>query len=276
MGLVLGLGQGLHRIVIPRSGNDIDAQTFITATGITDANIINAVNILVLSLKTALLWTKFYTIYPIVGGTALTHKYNLKNPLDTDAANRLVFGGGWTHGANGITGNGSTGFARTFLIPSVTLINNNNNHGLYIRTNTTTSGQRDFGVFTGGLAPDIIIGINKTGDSAFDNLNFTTNRITYVTTDSSGLWENDRSTSIVHKAYRNGLQVGTTDTTANVNILPIAEFFIGASNNGSGTGIGFSNKQIAFAYNMTSLSDAEHLTFYNIVQTFQTTLGRQV
>ena len=97
---------------------DADAQAFITAAGLTNPTQQRAVNTLVLSLKANNIWTKMRAIYPFVGGTASTHKWNLKNPLDTNAAFRLVFFGGMTHSANGIQGNGTNSYANTFLNPS--------------------------------------------------------------------------------------------------------------------------------------------------------------
>ena len=68
---------------------------FLAATGITDTTIANALNAMDLALIAAGLDTKMYALYPIVGGTATTHKYNFMNPADTDAAFRLTFSGGW-------------------------------------------------------------------------------------------------------------------------------------------------------------------------------------
>ena len=76
---------------------DPDAQAFLTAAAITDPTITSAIDTLVVQLKADSIWSKMKALYPFVGGTASTHKYNLKNPLDTDAAFRLVFNGGWTH-----------------------------------------------------------------------------------------------------------------------------------------------------------------------------------
>ena len=87
-------------------GFDPDAQAFITAAGITDTTQKNAINTLVLDLKAYAIWPKFIAIYPYVGGTATTHKFNLVDPLDDNAAFRITWNGGVTHNANGITGNG--------------------------------------------------------------------------------------------------------------------------------------------------------------------------
>jgi hypothetical protein len=100
---------------------DPDAQAFLTAAAITDPTITSAIDTLVVQLKADGIWTKMKALYPFVGGTASTHKYNLKDPQDLDASFRLVFNGGWTHSANGALPNGTNGFADTKLIPSVAI-----------------------------------------------------------------------------------------------------------------------------------------------------------
>lgn len=81
-------GQAVTNNVV---GYDSDAEAFFTAASITDDTQKTAVNQLVLDLKAAGVWTKSKVIYPFVGGTTGTHKYNLKNPLDTDGAFRITF-----------------------------------------------------------------------------------------------------------------------------------------------------------------------------------------
>jgi alkaline phosphatase len=60
---------------------DTDAKAFLTASQVADTIQQSAINDLVLDLKSANIWTKMKAVYPIVGGTALTHKWNLKNPF---------------------------------------------------------------------------------------------------------------------------------------------------------------------------------------------------
>jgi hypothetical protein len=76
---------------------DPDALAFFTATTITDNIQKNAINQLLIDLKAAGIWIKIKAIYPMVGGNAATHNYNLKNPTDLDAAFRITFVGSWTH-----------------------------------------------------------------------------------------------------------------------------------------------------------------------------------
>ena len=59
---------------------DPDAQAFLTAAAITDPTISGAINTLVVQMKADNIWTKMKAIYPLVGGTDNTHKWNLKIP----------------------------------------------------------------------------------------------------------------------------------------------------------------------------------------------------
>ena len=95
---------------------DPDAEAFLTATGITDGTITSAINNLVLDLKSNSLWTEMQIIYPFVGGTATTHKYNLKNPVDSNAAYRIGFNGGITHSSSGCQTDGINGWLNTYQL----------------------------------------------------------------------------------------------------------------------------------------------------------------
>jgi len=117
--------------------NDADAQAFIDAAAITDVTQQSAINTLVLDLKNYGIWTKMKAVYPFVGGTATTHKWNLKDPRDLNAAFRLVFSGGWTHSSTGALPNGTNAYADTFLNENTILTLNNEHLSYYSRTNNT-------------------------------------------------------------------------------------------------------------------------------------------
>jgi hypothetical protein len=248
--------------------NDTDAQAFITAAGITDATQQSAVNQLVLDLKSANIWTKMKAIYPILGGTASSHKWNLKDPRDLDAAFRLTFTTGWTHSSNGMLPNGTSAYANTFLTPNINLTNNNSHISVYLRTNTDNNGvdigiQDDMGfgttvssyyIITRNL--NILVGTIQTDD---------VNRISGSNTDSRGFYITSRTTSTSLKQYKNSSIYG----------IPLgAVRYI--NDPGSDTYSNYSNRQQSFASIGDGLTDAEALSFYNAVQTFNTTLGRQV
>jgi len=255
---------------------DADANAFLTATGITNPTIASAICTLVTSMKANGTWSKCNAIYPMVGGTATTHKFNLKNPADTDAAFRLSFVGGWTHSANGAQANGTNAYANTFLIPGITLTLLNTHLSFYSRTSAIGNGQRDLSAFTDGTFPSFSLGTN-TGVLVSDHYWFTTNRISRSIPNAQGLMLTSRTNDTTHKSYRNGSQLGATDTISNAGkLMPLIPLFLGAANISPQPVSAFSNKQFAFASIGSGFTDAETLNFYNTIQTFQTSLSRQV
>lgn len=254
---------------------DPNAEAFIIASGITDVTQKNAINNLVIGLKADGLWTSMYAIYPFVGGTASTHKWNLKDPRDLNAAYRLQFNGGMTHSVNGILFNGTNGWADTSA------------------TNTTAT----FGTYTRN-ATDNGADYMGTQDSSYD--------------DESGSWTLSNGFQLAHSVFlisdayaftstlntiRTGLNTVTNDgsqryykngvlknTGTSIYLgYPTYTMAIGAINpnsntNGGTFGIeGYSNQQIAFAFMANSSFNAnQNLNLYNKVQAFQTALSRNV
>jgi hypothetical protein len=250
---------------------DPDAQAFITAAAITDPTQQAAINQLVVDLKGYSIWTKMKAVYPFVGGTASAHKFNLKNPLDTDAAFRLVFSGGVTHSANGILPNGVNGYADTFLKPSTSLTLNSSHLSVYSRT--TGVGGADIGGAANSLNPGIWILNNLSGGTSYVNSNGTGGiATTLYGANTNGFFINNRTISTELKFNRNAvsntiLQNSSALTTVNISIGALT----------AGVGFSFySNRQIAIASIGSGLSDTEAANFYTAVQAFQTTLGRQV
>jgi len=243
---------------------DPDAEAFLTAAGITDATITDAINDLVISLKDDGLWSKMIAIYPFVVGTASTHKFNLKDPRDSDAAFRLTFVGSPTHSANGIQGNGSSQYARTHLIPFVSLAQNNASGFCY--SNLTGDGL-DFGCQTGAGTHGIQIG-SFLGDF-FTRCNNTTASITSAT-DLTGFFGVSRLASGSFTENRNGAI--TTRSIASTGLSNV-EIHLMAYNNG-GSPVLLSNKRYAFYATGEGLDSTEQGNLKNIVDTFQTALSR--
>lgn len=249
---------------------DADAQAFFTAAGITDNTQKTAVNQLVVDLKTYGIWTKMKALYPFVGGTATTHKYNLKDPQDTDAAFRLVFNGGWTHSSTGVLPNGTNGYADTKLQPSTILSLNNTHLSVYSRTSAIQSG--------------VEIGSSNVGDINFlwlatrrsGNYNFWMNQSSVTTpasSDGSGFFIGNRTASNIKNGWRNGVKVENVTTASDA--LPIKTTYIGAAQYANITAF-YSSREQSFASIGDGLDDTEAANYYTAVQTFQTTLGRNV
>jgi hypothetical protein len=250
-----------------------DAQKFILAAGITDATQKSAINTLVNDLKSYGIWSKMNALYPMVGGSATTHKYNLKDPRDLDAAFRLSFNGGWTHSSNGIQGNNSNTYANTFF----SSLNNDSSFWLYSRTNLLNTSQIDMGVFS-GVNPSssnngIAISFSDGKTYLYENIAATTGTISYTSTSSLGLFGANRTTSALSNGWHNGVKKITNTGSSGVGTtIPI---YVGGYN-ADGVLYYVSSKEFAFAAVGNGLTDTEAANFYTIVQAYQTTLGRQV
>jgi hypothetical protein len=252
------------------ASDDPDATAFLTAAGITDATITSAINTLVAALKTAGIWTKCNAIYPIVGGTATTHKYNLKDPRDLDAAYRLSFAGTITHASTGMTGNGSTGYANTKLIPSSVLQLDNSHIGFYSRTNSD-GVYCDIGCYGENIRTiEIFI---KLSNKCYFRVNEGQNVSNIVATDSLGFrLANRLSSTSTRNLINNSINVCNVVSTG----LSDNSIFILARQDYTNNPIYYSPRECAFSSIGQGLTDTELGNFYTAVQAFQTTLSRNI
>jgi hypothetical protein len=255
------------------SAVDPDAQAFITAAAITNPTQQSAVNQLVVDLKGYGVWTKMKAIYPFVGGTASTHKFNLKNPLDTDAAFRLQFFGGWTHSSNGATPSGVNSYANTFLIPNNTLTSTSNHYAFYSRTSILQAAT-EVGAYTPLAHHAIMLYRSDLSRKVFINGTYPTYAILVNNTNTLGFQIGTRTASNSMKLFYNNTLIGTNTINSTLG-LPLKNVYISALNN-DGVAVELSTKQAAFASIGDGLTDTYAANLYTAVQTFQTTLGRQV
>ena len=249
---------------------DPDAQLFITATGISGTNA-TATNKLVIDLKAANIWTKMKAVYPFVGNTASSQKFNLKDARDLNAAYRLVFSGGGTFSSNGYLPNGINSFADTFLIPSVDMAGKQNNMSIsaYIRTNNN-GNYVDIGNSTLGYFNMSIL-MPRTTDTLNGGINTNANS-NVANTDSRGFFMIKRTSSSAVVYQKNSTFTSRSNTSSG---LANVSFYVGAMHEGTNT-VSYSVNQCAFASIGDGLTDAEATALYNAVQLFNTTLGRQV
>lgn len=248
---------------VPASGYDSDAQAFFTATGITDTTQKSAVNQLVLDLKSYSIWTKLLACYPFVGGTSTTHKYNLKDPQDTDAAFRLVFSGGWTHSSTGALPNGTNAYADTKLASSAHLSQDSASYGMYSRTEANGE-YYDMG--SAGLGSRMLLRFN----GSFYHLNNDTAFDTGTNSSSLGLFVSSRTGSTTKKGYRNATEI--QNSTRSSTGLDTNNFYLGSYTSSSG----FTIREFAFAFIGSGLDATEVSNLSSAVTTFQTTLSRNV
>ena len=251
---------------------DNDAMRFVLVAGIQNSIQILAINRLVLQLKRANIWTKMRAVYPFVGGTESSHKFNLKDPRDLDAAARLQFFGTWSHSSSGALPNGVNAYANTFLIPSTALRINDSHLSFYSRSNVGAINGCAIGSYNSTFtsANQILIRFaDNNFYAAIDNSGF----VTLPNNNTTGYYIANRTSSTDFRAYRNNLLMGFNSSPSVT--LNDSSIFIGARSD-RGIPVLYDNKQCAFASIGFGLTDVDVANLYNIVQRFQTILGRQV
>jgi hypothetical protein len=251
---------------------DADAQAFFnrvtTAGGTLSATERNAVNTLVIQMKTDGIWTKMKAIYPMVGASAAACAQNLKSSSFTG-----TFTSGWTFASTGVTPNGTSAYMNTNFVPNSNLTLNSGHLSFYSRTNNNT-GVDDIGAAITTDLQNMRL-IIRNGGSLFCDLNSgTTARISGSNANSLGFYIGSRTTSTTFKVFKNNTTFGT-NTNTNNGTQPIINLYIGCLN-GNGIPQNYSNRECAFASLGDGLTDTEASNFYTAVQAFQTTLSRQV
>lgn len=255
----------------PPPSGDPDANAFIAAAGISDSGQQSALQTLVTSAKTNGWWSLCIAIYPFVGGTAFTHKWNLKNPLDTNAAFRLTFvdqnGDSWTHNSDGAKGvdkiaPGGT-YANTYITPT-THLTENSMHVLSSCDIVGTDGPaHDYGCWH--TDPDKKIAfISHLGASLVaDAYNETTNRIFVASGGSTGRFIMTRNSSTDLKAYRNAtLQGSDTDASSGFSFLTYP-IYLGAVNSANS----FSNYSSGRTFNFITIGTGVSAAIASLMDT---------
>jgi hypothetical protein len=191
----------------------------------------------------------------------------MSNPLDTDAAFRLSFSGGWTFGATGMTPNGTNGYS--------------NPH--WDSTNQATSTKIAYGGYW-GVADTA--GIHGTWDlnNATRNYDQSTPAKVYTIGNTSGMTSASpytrfhmvKVTAAATKVISNGAVQYNAGAISYTQINK--PFYIGARNNNSASVNQYTNGTLAFYFitGKHEFTDAEAIAFETAVKQLQTDLNRAV
>ena len=267
-GIGVGIRVGGRTAVSSGGGYDPDAQAFFdrvtTAGGTLTTTEKNAVNQLVLDMKSAGIWTSMKAIYPMVGASAAACAQNLKSASFTG-----TFTSGWTFASTGVTPNGTSAYMGTSLIPNNELSLNSQHLSFYSRTNSSVLSCL-FGA-THSITTSRTQLVPKYNVFDYSSINFLPSPVS-VSYTTNAFFILSQTTSTSNKLYRNStIEITRTNTTTdNVD----RSLYISARNDGIATI--FDNKECAFASIGDGLTDTQASNFYTAVQAFQTTLSRQV
>ena len=239
----------------------------ISATGITDTTLINAINTLDLGIiSNNLPFTSNDAMYLSVLGSSNACSYNF---IDTTKY-RLTFNGGFTF-TGGIVGNGTNGYATTGWIPS----------------NIITGG-KDYGALGVYLGADFV---NDKHPMGAHGASLNTYFGVYPNASTIGININDSGngnlTPLTKRGFFQGSRSSSTTTLASDNthqatinypsyVLPTTDVWL-SSLNFYNTRYGSTNVPIRFAYlSENRFTHAQQLTMNTLVATFLTTLGLNV
>ena len=244
---------------------DPDAQAFFnrvtSAGGTLSGTEQTAVNQLVLDLKANSLWTPMKAIYPMVGASAAACAQNLKSSSFTGS-----FSSGWTFASTGVTPNGSNAFMDTNLNLNTMNSINDISYGYYSRTNTQSLGSFGWGV-PSALSPLNEFWIRYTDGNKYGYI-FDGGNDGGAVSDCRGFNAMSRIASTTKYIQLNSSIV--TYSSASSGSLSSRNFIFAQGSQG------YENRENALGFVANGLTSTNLSDFYTAVQTFQTTLSRQV
>ena len=266
---LLSAGQGQDVIVW-----DVDALAFIAATGITDMLQKIAVNNLCTSMKTAGIWVQMLAVYPFVGGTATTCKFNLMKPLDTDAAYRLTFGGGITFATSGVTPNGTNGYADTHLNLLSKLPAYNLSFGYTSTTARTSENSSQIGCIdtTQPSRYTANLWYSAVGAKFASMGAYPVQSPSSTNNNTIGTIIGSRTSNTYASLFFNGSRLSVITATSAVTNTNLNAFVFAANQNGSATE--YTGMVSTFAFVGTGLNDTDAANFSSIITNYNTYLGR--
>ena len=258
---------------------DADAAAFISAAAITGTTQQEAIKQLVLDLKgtgsttnNTDVWSDMYALYPmcpIDGSTATLDgfKYNLLNPLDTDAAFRIDWVNTPTAATTGVTGNGTNQYGDTKFIPSASGVQDND--GITVSAKGTITSRLGQSIGTNNGTSYTQISLEQT------TYNYVQNQSPSLPISlglqTAGVFTGTRTSSTLSTLYKNGSSVGTTAQVSN-GLSSYSYYCLGGNFEGS------ANRMSIVLYDFISihkgLTDSQVQDLYDAITTYNTALGR--
>ncbi len=258
---------------------DQSAINFLSAINNSDTTIRSAINEFVEELKGNGIWYKCSGIYPFVGGTAESHKYNLKNPIDSNSGLRLTFAGdGTIHNSNGVNFIGSNDYADTHFVPSGNLT------GLPVHISLlslqdSSQGSIDVGSWTTISNRLLLYLDNSSNQAVFDAYDGVSGRVSISSVDSEAFYVASRATDqsgflILFNASTTPASSAVTTTNVFGNPKPDVSVYLGNVNSGNSPFGSDGDRYVGFFSFGDGLTSGESVNLYTAVKNLQYNLGR--
>jgi hypothetical protein len=262
-----------HGVIRNNSGGGYTTRTqaLITATGLSDATKINAINTFDLGLiSNGLLTDSNDALYFGFLGSAIANKYNF---IDTTKF-ELTFLGGWDF-TNGMKGNGTNAYAKTGWIPSARSPLGSS-YGVYSRDLVTANASllsSYTGAATGYYGP---IGKNSTSIDMTNQSSYTGANTWSGLSNIKGFIQSSK----LHSSSIQNVSLNTTQSSLTMasSSLSSREVYISTFNNlGVPTSGYYATQDLCCIYLSSQVfTQAQQLTFNSLTNTLLTTLGLNV
>jgi hypothetical protein len=249
-------------------GFDSDALKFITASGISGSNA-TAINNLTVALKnTGSLWDKMYVIYPFIGGTLTSFKWNLKDTGSYSAS----FVNSPVASSTGLQTNGTNNYLSGSWVINDTFTSSLH-LSFYKRTSRNTGDNIDAGAFNETTARGIFLSTQLTStlsrarqyQTAMDNsaTPYTGSFLVTANTISSSFYKGSTAVSSI--------------PLSNPGTITQGPIHLGVLRRTQDTSAAYyTSGSYGFMTIGQHLSSSQVTDFVNIVQNYQNELGRGV
>jgi hypothetical protein len=255
------------------SSDDENAYQLINSGSIT--NTIHRDGLITLSkdLKAYGLWQRCMAIYPVAGGTSSSHKFNLKDVRDLDAAYRLSYLGAGTiaHALTGMASDGNSYCNTHFNVTSTSL---DDVHLSFYSRSSPGGAQVDFGAEE---SSPTTVGLRIVMSYLGSNYDYTHNDYpgspNFNPANTIAYEIVSRTNSADYQVYKNGIQIVSVTKTSQQKVN--FELYLLADNLG-GSPFAVSTKECAFATVGLGFNSTQASNLNTIVEKYQDKLSRGV
>ncbi|MCC9072443.1 hypothetical protein LNQ49_12705 [Flavobacterium sp. F-65] len=251
-----------------------ESSNYISASGISALEDISSTEQIIYQLINKGLWNKIQAGYLFKGTTADNHKYNIKNPVDSDAAFRLVFFGSGVYSSLGYQLNGSNAYADTKFVPSVHQSTVNNGLTIVCGTNNAppTIDTVEIGSWVSSSQESAIF-VKRNLGAPYQRGGSANWTLLYEAgvDQSRGIYSISRQSTAVTSVFVTGRNVATGNSGGRLPNIPI---FIGTLNINNAP-FGISNQRIQLSFIHQGLTDGEMIQLYEIIDVSENLAGRK-
>lgn len=232
----------------------------------------NALIALVDSMVQAGLWEYYHALYPLGTSNSTDNSLNLKYPYSTQEAMKLQFVGSPVHDANGLTFANLSQGIKLNMTPGVLEMYTSGHFSFYYRSYTPTNNNVD--VSASGDSRNVTWFLNQPNAGSGTNGMSLCSNVSQINPapalEYTGLWLLNRSNNTTLRQVRNGV------LNRQISNSSFGPFYDGSSGSYSSIQMCNGPRNVAFISIGRGLTPVQELDMYNIIQVFQTSMGRAI